>query len=202
MPTWPAPSNNRVQAAVGKVSRWLWPRRAPAHNGEDIGVTDASASTPPSGTPETVVILTTWNRPALLRQSLPQIERETASIGAQLVIADDQSDDLETLALVEGAGRRGASVIRREYARQRQPDVDVFPHNSPEFAWDHMQQVQDDAEQRGGHAPTARARETIRCASCPCSGRTRYRRLTSTRNTITSSPSGTSSPPIRRLTGL
>ena len=89
--------------------------------------------------PETVVVLTTWNRPSLLRQSLPQIERETDSIGARLVIADDQSDDPATLALLEGAERRGATVIRRAYVRARDPDFDVYLHNSPETALAHVE---------------------------------------------------------------
>ena len=66
---------------------------------------------------ETVVLLTTWNRPALLRQSLPQIEREAARIGASLVICDDQSTDAETLGLLHAASTRGADLIRRQYVR-------------------------------------------------------------------------------------
>jgi hypothetical protein len=79
---------------------------------------------------ETVVLLTTWNRPALLRQSLPQIEREARSIGARIVIADDQSADPETLALLEGAAGRGAELIRRPYVRER-VSVDDCVHREP-----------------------------------------------------------------------
>lgn len=66
---------------------------------------------------EIVVLLTTWNRPALLGQSLPQIEREAARIGASLVICDDQSADAETLGLLRSARDRGASLIQRPYVR-------------------------------------------------------------------------------------
>jgi len=95
----------------------------------------------PSASRQTAVILTTWNRPALLHQSLPQIEREAASIGAPLIIADDQSDDLETLALLEGAARRGADVIRRPYVRRRDPAADLYLHVAPEIATMHGQQA-------------------------------------------------------------
>jgi hypothetical protein len=79
---------------------------------------------------ETVVLLTTWNRPALLRQSLPQIEHEARSIGAGLVIADDQSSDPETLELLQGAAGRGAELIRRPYVRER-VSVDDCMHREP-----------------------------------------------------------------------
>lgn len=64
-----------------------------------------------------VVLMTTWNRPKLLGQSLPQIIREAGNIGADLVISDDQSDDPETLAILEEAEQGGAKVIRRNYDR-------------------------------------------------------------------------------------
>ncbi len=75
---------------------------------------------------DTVCILTTWNRPSLLRQSLPGIIRECQSVGAQLVIADDQSDNVETLNLIAGAEDRGAIVITRNY--ERLPEDNVDPH--------------------------------------------------------------------------
>jgi hypothetical protein len=80
---------------------------------------------------ETVVLLTTWNRPALLRQSLPQIEREAASIDARLVICDDQSSDAETLGLVQAAADRGADLIRRPYVRAHDATVDECIHRQP-----------------------------------------------------------------------
>jgi hypothetical protein len=83
---------------------------------------------------ETVVLLTTWNRPALLRQSLPQIEREAASIGAALVICDDQSEDAETLGLLHSASVRGADLIRRRYARGRDSGVEDSVHLHPKDA--------------------------------------------------------------------
>lgn len=64
-----------------------------------------------------VVLLTTWNRPNLLRQSLPQIMEQASSIGADLVISDDQSSDTETLTLLAEAENSGAVVIRRDYDR-------------------------------------------------------------------------------------
>lgn len=60
---------------------------------------------------DTVVLLTTWNRAALLRQSLPQITREAERIDAQLVISDDRSSDPETLRLLESARECGAEVL-------------------------------------------------------------------------------------------
>jgi hypothetical protein len=74
-----------------------------------------------------VVLLTTWNRPALLGQSLPQIEREARAIGAPLVISDDQSDDPAALALLAPAPSRGIEVIRRSYVRR--------PNRRLEAAW-------------------------------------------------------------------
>lgn len=58
------------------------------------------------------VLLTTYNRPRLLAQALPQIEREAESIGATLYIADDSSDDEQTLDLIGGAWDRGATILR------------------------------------------------------------------------------------------
>lgn len=65
-----------------------------------------------------VVLLTTWNRPKLLAQSLPQIIRESKRIGADLIISDDQSDDRETLELLNNAKNSGCKVIRRDYLRK------------------------------------------------------------------------------------
>jgi hypothetical protein len=83
---------------------------------------------------ETVVLLTTWNRPALLRQSLPQIEREAADIGASLVICDDQSADTETLGLLDSASARGADLIRRPYVRDRYGGLEESVHLEPKDA--------------------------------------------------------------------
>lgn len=66
---------------------------------------------------DVIILQTTWNRPALLRQSLPQVEAESHSIGCRLVIADDQSDDEDTLALLAEASTRGVDVIQRDYVR-------------------------------------------------------------------------------------
>ena len=76
---------------------------------------------PAAAPPFTVVLLTTWNRPRLLRQSLPQIETEADSIGAQLVICDDHSSDVESLELIQAAAGRGIPVIRRD--EPRDPDA-------------------------------------------------------------------------------
>ena len=64
-----------------------------------------------------VVLQTTWNRPRLLRQSLPQVEAEANAIGAQYVIADDQSEVEETIVILEEAKSRGIDVIQRDYIR-------------------------------------------------------------------------------------
>jgi hypothetical protein len=56
-------------------------------------------------------LLTTWNRPKLLAQSLPQVEWEAAANKIPLVISDDHSDDPRTLALLQRAGVRGADII-------------------------------------------------------------------------------------------
>jgi hypothetical protein len=83
---------------------------------------------------ETVVLLTTWNRPALLRQSLPLIEREAARIGASLVICDDQSADPETLDLLHSAKARGADLIRRPYERSGYGALEESVHLRPKDA--------------------------------------------------------------------
>lgn len=72
-----------------------------------------------------VCILTTWNRPNLLRQSLPRIIQECADIGAPLIIADDQSEDTETLNLIAGAEDKGARVITRPYNRTAEDNCDL-----------------------------------------------------------------------------
>jgi glycosyltransferase involved in cell wall biosynthesis len=87
---------------------------------------------------EAVVLLTTWNRPNLLRQSLPQIEREADRIGARLVIADDQSSDPETRALLIAAQEHGADLIRRPYARAERSAADVFIHHERKAALRHL----------------------------------------------------------------
>jgi glycosyltransferase involved in cell wall biosynthesis len=80
---------------------------------------------------DTVVLLTTWDRPALLRQSLPQIVQETNRIGAQLVICDDRSSDEETLGLLQSARDRGANVIRNPSVRHADPTLDGVIHGDP-----------------------------------------------------------------------
>jgi glycosyltransferase involved in cell wall biosynthesis len=98
------------------------------------GATDQPERPGGAPTPETVVLMTTWNRPTLLRQSLPQIEREARSIDARLVIADDQSDDEHTLALLDAARRRGADLIRRDYVRAPYAAKDSYVHNPAKVA--------------------------------------------------------------------
>lgn len=83
---------------------------------------------------ETVVLLTTWNRPALLRQSLPQIELEAARIDASLVICDDRSADAETLGLLHAASARGADLIRRRYVRSGHGGLEESVHLRPNDA--------------------------------------------------------------------
>lgn len=63
------------------------------------------------------VLLTTWNRPKLLEQALRHIERECADIDAPLVIADDQSDNYQTLKIIEEAAKRGIDVEIRKWGR-------------------------------------------------------------------------------------
>jgi glycosyltransferase involved in cell wall biosynthesis len=70
---------------------------------------------------DTVVLLTTWNRPSLLRDALRQIEREVKRIGARLVISDDGSSDGETRDLLARARDHGADVL----TRPELGDVDV-----------------------------------------------------------------------------
>lgn len=65
-----------------------------------------------------VVLLTTWNRPNLLRQSLPQILEEASRINSDLIISDDQSDNEETKSLLAWAKDKGAKVIQRDYKRE------------------------------------------------------------------------------------
>ena len=65
------------------------------------------------GRMETTVVMTTYNRPKLLAQSLPQVEREAKRLGAKLLIADDISNDVTTIGLLKGAMERGAEVIHR-----------------------------------------------------------------------------------------
>jgi hypothetical protein len=87
-----------------------------------------------------VVLLTTWNRPALLGQSLPQIEREARQIGAPVVISDDQSDDPDTQALLDLAGSRGIEVIRRDYVRMpnRLRGADAWKHAHFHIQWNNL----------------------------------------------------------------
>lgn len=73
---------------------------------------------------KTISLLTTWNRPKLLKQALEHIERESADFGAQVVIADDQSDNYHTLKLLDEAEKRGVIIIKRPYVRE--PDTN--PH--------------------------------------------------------------------------
>lgn len=47
-----------------------------------------------------VTLLTTWNRPAYLAQSLPLIEREAGTLG-KLVLVDNGSDNPKTIEMIE-----------------------------------------------------------------------------------------------------
>lgn len=84
-----------------------------------------------------VSLLTTWNRPKLLEQSLKHIERESADVGAHLVIADDQSDNYQTLKLLEGAEKRGAIVIKRPYMREQGQNPHYLVGLNAQFAFLH-----------------------------------------------------------------
>lgn len=102
-----------------------------------------------------VVLMTTYNRPHLLKQSLPQIEREAMSIGADLYIHDDQSSNIETLAMLAEAETRGVTVFRRPYVRQ---ETNLTDHELTGMAnyyafkylieedksWSHLIKVDDD----------------------------------------------------------
>jgi hypothetical protein len=69
------------------------------------------------GTPFAVVLLTTWNRPKLLSQSLPLILAECRRNRWPLVISDDHSMDGATLKMLDAAVAFGAVLIRRSYQR-------------------------------------------------------------------------------------
>jgi len=87
--------------------------------------------------PKTLVLMTTWNRPDLLRRALTDVRREADWIGAELVIADDHSDDARTLSFLAAAAESGATVIRSPETRVSE----VSPHhycqrnNLFAFAW-------------------------------------------------------------------
>lgn len=73
-------------------------------------------------------LLTTYNRPRLLQQSLHHIERECANVGAQLVIADDESDNFQTKTILESA-KATHDVIVRKWGRTQYDN----PHYSLGF---------------------------------------------------------------------
>ena len=87
--------------------------------------------------PDVVVLLTTWNRPHLLQQSIGQIEREAQRVRAPLVIADDHSDDPRTIQILNDAQSRGIAVIRRPYRRQPNPTggPDAWKHPHFHIGW-------------------------------------------------------------------
>ncbi len=64
-----------------------------------------------------IALLTSWNRPELLAQSLPQILVQCAEMRIPLVIADDQSSRPETISLLMQAQVKGADVTQRPYLR-------------------------------------------------------------------------------------
>jgi glycosyltransferase involved in cell wall biosynthesis len=83
---------------------------------------------------DVVVLLTTWNRSSLLRRSLPQIQRETARIGARLVVSDDRSSDHEVLTLLATARDAGVDVIERPPHDHADCRVDELVHAAPREA--------------------------------------------------------------------
>ena len=102
-----------------------------------------------------IVLMSTFNRPELLRQSLPQVGREAMSVDADLYIHDDQSDDEETLAMLAEAGARGINVFSREYNRREtnlnghectgMANVFAFKHILEQNSeWTHLIKVDDD----------------------------------------------------------
>ena len=102
-----------------------------------------------------IVFMTTYNRPELLAQSLPQVENEALSIGADFYIHDDQSDSTDTLALLAEAGARDIHVFRRDYDRMQTnmngheltglANVHGFKYLLNEDpSWTHMIKVDDD----------------------------------------------------------
>lgn len=66
-----------------------------------------------------VCLLTTYQRPKLLEQSLRHIEREARAIAAPLVIFDDQSSDFKTIKILEDAKARGLDVHTRQWSRTK-----------------------------------------------------------------------------------
>ena len=70
--------------------------------------------------PKVVVLLTSWNRPELLKNSLPQIVRECEGIGSDLVVADDHSTHRETLKLLDDLPSiyKKSWLVRRPYERK------------------------------------------------------------------------------------
>lgn len=83
---------------------------------------------------EIVVLLTTWNRPSLLALSLPQIQRESASVRAGLVISDDRSDDRTTQRLLAWARDCGADVVVRPDGGQPDRRDAELVHKPPRHA--------------------------------------------------------------------
>jgi hypothetical protein len=95
---------------------------------------------------DVVVLLTTWNRSSLLRGSLPQIRREAARIGAQLVISDDRSSEDEVLRLLADAREAGADVIERPPPDRTDSRVDDLVHAAPRDAMRRLVMSADGAE--------------------------------------------------------
>jgi glycosyltransferase involved in cell wall biosynthesis len=88
---------------------------------------------------ENVVLLTTWNRPRLLAQALQCIEREANSIGAQLVIADDHSDNEDTLVILGEAKSRGIEVIvNQEYQRMALDSPHIACGRNAHYAFNYV----------------------------------------------------------------
>jgi hypothetical protein len=113
---------------------------------------------------DTVVLLTTWNRPALLRQSLPQIVREANSIGAQLVICDDRSSDRETIGLLENARASAIEVIRSPGVRDQDPMLDGVVHADRRDALRTLAMSSSGAELISWHARRGSDEDTVRRA--------------------------------------
>src|SRR5579862_3052144 len=79
------------------------------------------------------LVVTTFDRPAYLRETIAHLER--AALGGMLVaVVDDASADPETLWLVRGLALRGAPVVK--IFRQRRRGFGV--HASLRLGWDSL----------------------------------------------------------------
>ncbi len=96
--------------------------------------------------PRLAILLTTFNRPHLLAQSLPQIEREANRLRVPLVISDDHSTNIDTAVLLEGARSRGVDVIQPAQPRGDIEDPHHCIQKNNLFAFDYVLQAFPDLE--------------------------------------------------------